>query len=1460
MDPTSRVRVEYHDPCGINENFENELRSRLPLRELHWSPGSTRSARSISKLHIELASSPTTADQDESVLPNDGFPPKGEGPKKERRHQIPGLRRTPYLKICLLRSSDTDDYKANARKLLREWVNTQSNPSRSKQDNHDACEWLIVHVTSVSRDGSRPSGSIKSESIAEKRPNSRRWPSRSVTTIVEKIRADFNGVSKSAVDRVCQVEIPPSARNESQAGNRLSQDDLTGWNDLITKLKSLILASFDLRVSQYEKDLKERESQRHLPGWNFNTFFILKEGLARGFESVGLTEDALTGYHELALGLKAVMEEEYNEESVGKETVHFNDFTEELLEAFNRAGRIFEGTSHRIESQDLDLGNSILDTDRKPFQDLILTNKISAFDFQCYVFARQICLSLRLANATASLQVSTVSGHSCQTNGIIRDFDQGSSELNETGPEDLLLLAEITASSTEFLTAITSTVREDIKSAIRVSNEIQSARASEACKEGIIDNIVSGWVFSACRRILEVTSARSLSAQLDPLLRQLRSKASPGRQNAREQAANTINNIHGNDLPLRTSSLVTQGPIKPAPLAQDSFPLVTSLDAVRLLPPGTSRAGAQEIAAQRGDLLALARQVLSNLGQRHRGWAGGLTDAASVHSRYDTTLQDVEMNGETGLVETGGQTTTSETESAVSAGIRNQTLLPALISKDAFYALYEELTISSLACYVVGDRKKAAEAMTADLAVIRFHLADYTVAASLFRQLAPFYAKDDWFSLEIVMLDMHSECLRHLGIIEEYVRIRLRILAKIIRSAGSTLRMGSMRPIHIQQTIDRTQMKISDIIGISKSLDSPVTSPMDQFFGDIQLANCLIHSSSHDGFYMRLRMKSLLPDSLEAQTVKLKIVSARDETYSEIWLSADGTQIIRPGIVNIRLASKTMIPGWYTHHTVTIQCSKITLVHDLAPVPQSSLLTWSKESISLIPKPPVIPQFLIWPRSGSLEVRVLQHRKVKLGQARSIRVDIVSGTNNVSQGLLVLRAASAGLRLHTAEAIVVERSVTIVDKSHPGIIGFGEMSADSMASFQIPYDLEADLSDINVRAEVKYIDSQDSFLYACNAKISTGLPLAINVQDIFKSRSLYAKFTIGLASTIPVRVTDCYLQDGDYFTAEYFPLVGSELDIFYTQPLSIVSKIDHKPAGEIDLDTGKVSRRNLFLEIDYCCLDTQIYGAVEKVFAQSLLLTAFRTFYRLLKPALISGLTTKVGTLELEAIAVRRQFVLGSFDDHGWASTLAGLPTDQGEELATWLKSWHDNNKIITLDEETAKSQIQHLTIPVDIPQMQVLYTARLTPTVRSKEPTLEPYTLTIGHALHMYLTVDSTYDRYTKTTSAVNDLPLESYYEIQADPDRWLIGGQKKAHFSARDGERKVFALVLYPQTTGYLMYPSISVNLVSKESEILCDTNDETRAESFLVVQDRISTTVSLDPRSADTGWLVESRGSNP
>lgn len=709
----------------------DEIQQILTLRNLHWN-SSSRPLRSISSLHVELipAQGGASYTGQEDALPTQNSSTNRDfgraqqtGPrsrqsaefKKERRHQIPGLRQTPYLKIYLLRCDDTETYKNVSRKLLRDWVRShtpsiQSSASINKVDNHDAFDWLIIHVLLPNGEfskGSHNSG-ITRGGLGDKTSNTARWSARGSSTVLEKVRSDFNGTSKSAIDRVAQIQLGEELEVSAVSNNSFPtsdhfQDEKRGWNDLISKLKYLILASFDRRVSQYEDDIKEKDSQRRLPGWNFNTFFVLKEGLAKGFESVGLVEDALTGYHELSAALKLIVDEQSTNLSVQSQTGLFREFTDDLREELLNATAALQHNQSKHDNMSPganvdrqrrrevthDFGALILDTDRKPYRDMILANNISAYEFLCYVFARQVSLLLRMANASAphgSSPNGKSAGSDISRETHVKADQSGANMVGESGV-NLLVLSEICFKAVDFITSVTRTIRNDLRtSAEYLAQNDEGVRGlPEATRFCIVENLVASWTFSAAQCILRKTSTKSLSAQLEPFLRQVKAKSGE-RSGFRENHIDALGSVKREKFPDRSSSL--KSPTLGEPSIHGQAPAITPFDPFQLIPPRPSQSGTRELAAQRAELTGLARRALGILGLRGNIWRGNWNDLGSDRLSDDdldeVSLEDTMRDALKSIGEP-----LKLTNSLGTTGIRNQLLCSALISEKSFYSTYE---------------------------------------------------------------------------------------------------------------------------------------------------------------------------------------------------------------------------------------------------------------------------------------------------------------------------------------------------------------------------------------------------------------------------------------------------------------------------------------------------------------------------------------------------------------------------------------------------------------------------------------------------------------------------------------------------------------------------------------------------------------------------------------------------
>ncbi|KAH9048160.1 trafficking protein particle complex subunit 10 [Lactarius hengduanensis] len=279
------------------------LLEQLPLRNIHWKPQTRPSIRTIQELEVQL-------------VPLDAVP-------DEHTSQVPySLVERPLVNIYAVTCEDSDTYKATAKKQIKDWQ-TSLNHRKSQ-------EWIIVHIL-------RSDTRNASSNFFQMKGN-----------VLDKIRADFNTDKR---DRCVQLAWP------------MAKDNPAAWAELLSKVKDGILSAFDTAISSRDEEVRRSEGQQSMPGWNFCTFFILKESLAASFEGMNLFEDALRCHDELELSFAHVLREKN-------------------LSWF--------GTLIIPTAKDDSL--PLLSVTKKPYRDLIVANTISVFDLRIYILSNQCAL------------------------------------------------------------------------------------------------------------------------------------------------------------------------------------------------------------------------------------------------------------------------------------------------------------------------------------------------------------------------------------------------------------------------------------------------------------------------------------------------------------------------------------------------------------------------------------------------------------------------------------------------------------------------------------------------------------------------------------------------------------------------------------------------------------------------------------------------------------------------------------------------------------------------------------------------------------------------------------------------------------------------------------------------------------------------------------------------------------
>ncbi|KAF2432160.1 hypothetical protein EJ08DRAFT_136502 [Tothia fuscella] len=1446
--PISKVTVEYHDPSGVFPLISRQLQSRFPLRDLHWkSP--TRPLRSIDFLHVDLTPSrdvapdtpqsrqgapvPSQEDALATSTPNESAQ---QGFFKERRHQIPSLRQTPYVKVFLLRCDDNETYKASSRKALRDWWKahtpvSQSSSSKNPQENHDAYERLIIHVVLPNTGAAgqtRSSGSSSTSEGATTEKSAKGLLNRS-NTIFEKIKADFNVSTKSASERVAQIrllaeDIPQSLLPTKSTITGVEyeegpQDRANAWTDLVSKFKSLILSSFNLRVSQYEEDIRERDAQRTLPGWNFCTFFVLKEGLARGFESVGLVDDALIGYDELALGVENAIQEQSGDSSSTRSD-SFANYTKELKDILVQCQ-----VESAPEIAAWDSNVKLISATRKGYPEMILGSNISVFDFQCYIFARQMALLLRMGIL-----------HSSELASIRQER-----KISQSETDDLGSLSELCHRAVAFIASICRIMQDDLRHAERELKFVTQA--------GVIENIVASWAFGVADQILNDTDVKSLpKADL-----QVHASVSGANEESVDKS------FH----PARSSSLShrpksTNSPSKPEDTALAVFDRIgqkAPTDPAAELVAPIKASDVESLAGHRAELFMLQRQIIERTAELNN-WKVGLSGIENLHQDEHTAMKDVDLSEKAESSNATASISAMEegfVERNRLKGVCQATLMNTTSSINVFRDAFQNLTNLALNHFLVAARINSIERLIADLALIKFDAGDFVAATDYLSRITSSYADRRWGLIETSLLKIHAQCLKKLNRKDDYARMLLSMLGKTAAQQKSHLHLKLRSRFTAQdpwQDYDRveTMGMLPELVSYSDQLPYDVCVPMGKYFTEITVEPHIRHFEDKDGFSLQLKLRHLLDDDLEVNSTRIRLTSTVIGLSRELWLENQDHITLRTGLNSIRVAANITTFHTFTVDKIIIKANKISLEWEAQSIvdlnsPFASLPQPHSASGSL--RSPL----LCFPRPESFHAELSLSRSLHIDKIRTLEIRCFSGWNDVEKAEIHLRSASAGLRLRTADASLVSTVAKLAKPKTPGVLEILDMPPSNDATLHIPYNLEDDLHEISLRLDISYTTPKGKFEHWSHPTISTELAVDVSVHDFFKASVLFSKFLIKPMGGVPLQVLEVKLEGTDRFSVQTPPCALTPVLVFPSQPAIIMYRIAQKDNSHDKLRAPRqsiVDEKPLMMTIDYGRIDEQAVDAAVTLFREAVVVSQFATISFLLVQTFKDQLRRLLPTTQFVEVAMVNQLRLPEFQDLGWNTLLDSLPKVLAADLLLWLRLWHSNHEIVEVPLHhdkiayDTKLPTHQIVMNVPLPRLHLLQTVSLT------FPKSEPAVFSADNLIPAEINIKHTrrWDSLAAFTSiSAPDSALEFVYEIHAPNNTWLIGGQRRTKFSAKEDESMSWTVFMMPQKAGRLLLPTVDVRVIGTGAEeISCETDLRSLGDTIIVVANLETTTVSL------------------
>jgi len=1394
---TSKVIVQCTDPSDIFGLLEPRLSSRTPLRSLHWKSPS-RPLRSIPTLNIWLTREERRSDGSLSNV---------------RRHQIPGLRETPYVKLFLLRCDDKETYREKARKEVRQWVKsvTPAPDGKPSQEDHDAFEWLIVHVVlpntpAASQPRTSKHISLETSDSTDSVNSKSKWSGNSSSTIYDKLRADFNSSSKTPINRVVQVRIVDA---EEKQGPLSTGEVEEQWRELVESLKACILRSFDARVTQYELDIRERDGQRNLPGWNFCTFLILKEGLARGFESVGLLEDALTVYDELSLSLDNVVQDQAARDHLDDAgaLLPFSRTLKSLIRAaIDPSKTDHSGLDQREETLSL---KSVLTADRDKFpfdieggryRDLILSNQVSALDLRIHLFTRQLEILLRMAHA-ASFGAD--------------DRPQES----RTAAVNLNMAADLGERAVQFVSLAARSLRLDLYQAWGGQEGL--SREELHTQQVVTGNIVATWVWCAIMQIL---------THLLPFLGPDMNRWADPPVLEEHELLFSHEKAHSDGPPVRPSKLndMSSPPLTLQPLSRDSTPQEAGSevsDNATVRYAKMAKPGAERLALWTAKLVLQARKVVEGL-ESTQAWARRmkrivLSSPAAVNGYAN---EDTSARGhEEGVV-----------------GLDSCVLRTVATSHSAFVQLYGVLSVFAYRLLAPAPSEVTARQVLIDLIQLEYARQNDQVTAWYLASILHPLPRYIYHPSDRYLLPVYAECLRRLGRHQELARCLVACLQQSFQKSPAT-------PSYSQHT-PSLKGYVEELFALAQDLPS-VTLPLEHLFQVSRIARNISHRDAEDGFRLSLFITPVVEVRTPAvDRITLRLAALDGNEPSEIALQSSRGEAIGPEMTEVPVEASMTTQGWYSVEELQIQIGHLSLVHHFRPREDDE----ERQPPPLRSGTPNVPNILVYPRPDAFALRVTTAPVVHLAEPRHMAIHLDPGTNNVIQCQLKLRAATAGLRLQIHDIRLQDPRLAKlkVAREREALMIHVDDLQNRPVDMEMPYSIENQSGpSVTLRLEAIYTTDRGTFHLYDTAKVKVILPVTVNVQDVYRSSHMYSRFTISPSTLVPLRLTQCAIEENDHFTTPEVDGgggMGDALMIFPKQPANWTVRLSPKRSSNVT--TGA---RRLTLVLDFQCLDELILTALEREFLHDVAKSPYASARRLLSSHFLDRIQARWTEQDLEVAGLTQEFEVWNVKDMDWGAVLCAFEQDTRAQMEDWLRTWHSLRPPVDLSVTTLP--VRQLKLYVDVPPPPIILTARLE-LVSLQTDEVAP----VGQPLLAELVIiapdDPDHGELTLT------------FELIAPAEAWLIGGRRKGTLPMTEHTVRS-QVVLFPQHTGHLLLPTIDIKCKRPMStspgsgldwaDVTVEVDNKTAARSILIVPGLQSTTIELSTDSPHdtTGRIVTS-----
>lgn len=712
-----------------------------------------------------------------------------------------------------------------------------------------------------------------------------------------------------------------------------------------------------------------------------------------------------------------------------------------------------------------------------------------------------------------------------------------------------------------------------------------------------------------------------------------------------------------------------------------------------------------EIFEKFGELAMLQRTLFVDMG-KHQNFQARIPNSIVIINNDNNNNSQTASN-------TTGESVSSCYE------IKYQPLIECLQTVETFESQYVKLTEEAIKYFNASHRPRSVDTLSIDIALLDFQNKRYEKAVTVLSSCPSFYCSQGWDFIGFSLMGALIECLENIEDDSSFFNNggseslnKQSTLAKYYLDYISLVSSNPQFEDTSGVAVDVILEKLNKLKGI-KDVVYPMNS-LFQITPDKELV-----ASTNDIFDLNLKWENRIPGDIKSpfQLQDVSLYLRKEEDEDETMVFSKEMVLIDSKTISMTLQSSTVfIDQEFTIEKLTAKLNDVWLVYEftdknanitfppLSPATVTSFSIGHSTAISLAQK------------SISLFIKTSHHSKIQ-----NINVHFSEKSNKNIR-------FTNGITVTPTNISLDQESIENPNQATNKEIRIIEIPSNTLAEVRIPYEVvnSTKASILSLNATIQYTINDTVKTHSVHRELDTALPIAVSVQDIFKSNGLYAKFTIGSVDfSNPVTLIDVDLEANEKFKV-IRPMKSNEIVALKDQLCLYFFKIVKKS------DSVKLfSEEFLKLDVKFRNLRDEMVFHLENELMKHLEVEGLQRYIKFFKLQ---------DTIKFDPEKYATSKIISVVNNPQFSSTLSSVTDDKNRaQLMRILKEVINKPFPIPPNFNTQQFD-RHLSINVQIPVIDVIHEVNLNidSSFCSSSSSVQPKHYTIGEDIQADLEIVS--------------------------------------------------------------------------------------------------------------------------